>query len=500
MLKKSKAYNSKSIQVLLIKRLFFILVIVLIVLGIYQYSRMKGYLFDSKIELLDSRFKNVEKDVILATNTDDLLIENTEYILKLVSGEDICVAVINKDGDIIGETNQYTGIRTEIDKKLKEVLKIPHLNKDIYLNVINDKDVSTDYYIIEDENNKKQLVILRDIGLYTNPSGVIQISTGIEDIERILSEQIRVYIISTVVALIIIGLSGRLILKHTLNPLKKLTSQLDNIDENQLDTRINDSNGQVEIDILANKFNNMFERLQISFEKEKKSNIAMKNFILDVSHELRTPLTSIQGFIEVLQLGAFKDERKLKVALENMMGESRRLSKLVNELLLLIKLEGNVQVELKRENINEIINELKSQLEILKKDRKLEIQLDKDIYCEVNKDQIKQVIYNLFQNAINHTDEQTGIINISTRNIYNEDTYWVEVAIKDNGEGMSEENIKLIFDRFYRVDKHRSRRSGGYGLGLSIVQRIIYNHNGKIKVESEEGKGSKFTFCLKEDN
>lgn len=493
-----KIYNPKSIQSLLIYRLFFVLVIVLIALGIYQYSNTKRYLFDSKIQLLDSRFKNVEKDVILATNNSELLIKNTDYILNLVSGEDICVAVIDNEGEIVGETNKYNGIRTEINKEKRETLDIPTLNKEIYFKEMNDGIVASDYYVIKDENGKKQLVILREIGAYNEPAGLVQISTTIDDIEELLYEQVRIYIFSTVMALVLIGILGKIILKHTLKPLKKLTYQLDNIDENQLNTRLDINNGQIEIDILANKFNNMFSRLEMSFEREKKANTAMKNFILDVSHELRTPLTSIQGFIEVLQLGAYKNEEKLELALNSMMVESRRLSKLVNELLYLIKLERNDFMELKRENINDIINEVKSQLEILKGHRTLEIKLDKDMYCMVNKDQVKQVIYNLFQNAINHTDEVTGVINISTRHINDNSSSWIEVSIGDNGSGISEEDIKLIFNRFYRVDKHRSRKKGGHGLGLSIVQRIIQNHNGIINVESNEGKGSTFTFSFKE--
>lgn len=493
-----KVYRPKSIQNLLLHRLFFILIIILIVLGIYQYINMKAYLIESKIELLDSRFKNLEKDVVLATNTNEMLIRNTDYILNVVSGEDICVAIINRDCEIIDETNIYNGIKTDINKSINKTLAVPKLSKEIYFKDINDNKVSSDYYIVRDEDSKKQLVILREIGTYNNPAGLVQISTTVEDIEEFLYEQVRVYIFSMLIGLLLISMLGKIVLKHTLKPLKKLTYQLDNVDENQLNTRIDINNGQIEIDILANKFNKMFQRLEKSFEEEKKNNIAMKNFILDVSHELRTPLTSIQGFIEVLQLGAFKDENKLQIGLNSMMAESRRLSKLVNELLFLVKLEGNISVELKKENINDIINEVKSQLEILKGDRKLEFKLNRDMYCMVNKDQIKQVIYNLFQNAINHTDDIKGVINISTKSIKKDDNSWIEVSIKDNGEGIDKENIKLIFDRFYRADKHRARKNGGYGLGLSIVQRIIHNHNGEINVESIKGKGSTFSFLFKE--
>lgn len=490
--------KKRSIQTLLIVRLFFILVVVLVALGFYQYNNMKSYLIKSKIELLDSRFKNLEINVILATQSDELLAKNTEYILNKVSGEEICVAVINKDGEVIGKTNRYNGIKTDKDKHIQSFLQVPNLDSEIYLDVINDEKIASSYYTSISEDGEEQIIILREIGVYNNPSGLVQVSTTLEEVKEILSQQIKLYIISAICALIVIAVLGKLVLKHTLKPLNKLTYELDNIDENQLDTRIDSNNGQIEIDILANKFNNMLQRLELSFEEEKKINMAMKNFILDASHELRTPLTSIQGFIEVLQLGAYKDKEKLESALESMMTESKRLSKLVNELLLLIRLEGDISVEFNRENINDIISEIEVQLQILKRDRKLEINLADDMYCMVNKDQVKQVLYNLVQNAINYTDEIYGIISISTKKIIRENDSYIEISVSDNGEGIAEENIPLIFNRLYRVEKHRSRKKGGYGLGLSIVKKIVDNHHGNIYVESKKGKGSTFKIEFKE--
>lgn len=489
-------YKANSIQSQLLKQLFFVLIVMLTGLGIYQYSSMKHYLYESKVKLLDSRFKNIDKNVILATSTDEMLEENMKYILNQVSGEGICVAVINQKGEVMGAMNRYRGIVTATSKSNEDQVELLKLKPEYYRQVLKDGKLSSGYQVVTDLQGKKQIIILRELGFLDAPIGLVQISTYIEDISGILAEQIRMYIVSIIGVLAIGGLLSHMVLRHTLGPLKRMTNQLDKIDSEQLNLRVEERNGQIEIDILASKFNSMFERLQKSFERERQVSEAMKHFILDASHELRTPLTSIQGFVEVLQLGAAKNKVQLDQALGSILSESQRLSKLVNELLTLVKLEGNPAVELKEENINTIIQEIVPQLQVLVRDRKLIIDMERDMYSLVNKDQIKQVIYNLVQNAINHTDEKQGEITLKTRQIDRGDTSWIEVSISDNGEGISKEKLELIFDRFYRVDKHRSRKSGGYGLGLSIVKQIIFNHKGTIWVESEEGEGSTFRFLL----
>lgn len=492
-----KGYQARSIQSQLLYRLLIGVIIMLTVLGVYQYSNMKTSLYASKVELLDSRFKNINKKVIVGTTTHTLLQQNMEYILNQISGEEIGVAVMNQEGEMIAAKNRYTGIMTEMSKRNEKMIQIPKLSEAKYQEALSDGRLASGYEVVTDSEGQRQLVILREIGEFTRPIGLVQISTYMTDVEHILAEQARMYILSAIAVLVVGSILGIAVLRHTLKPLKQMTNQLDQIDSDQLDIRIEAQNGQIEIDILANKFNNMFERLEKSFTKEKKMNEAMKHFVLDASHELRTPLTSIQGFIEVLQLGAAKNEQQLNMALNSILIESQRLSKLVSQLLLLVKLEGNPSIELKEENINNIIQEVVPQLEILMKQRQLTIQFDEATEVLVNKDQIKQVIYNLVQNAINHTNESTGKIKIVTQRIEKENGLWVEVSIIDNGEGISKENIGQIFDRFYRADKHRSRRNGGYGLGLAIIKEIIYNHEGEIDVESEMGRGSTFRVRLK---
>ncbi|MFA6942067.1 MAG: ATP-binding protein, partial [Clostridiaceae bacterium] len=217
----------------------------------------------------------------------------------------------------------------------------------------------------------------------------------------------------------------------------------------------------------------------------------------DASHELKTPITSIHGFAEVLELGAAKDEKQLQTSLTAIMNESDRLTRLVNSLLLLSRFDQNYQLEMKAENLSEILKEIQPQLTVMVQKRKLELDIENDIFIKANKDQINQVIFNLVQNAARYSPEESGIIKISLNSILKENIRYAKLTVADNGIGIPEENISSIFNRFYRVNSHRARSQGGYGLGLSIVKSIVEAHRGEISVISKLGKGTNFTIQFK---
>lgn len=241
----------------------------------------------------------------------------------------------------------------------------------------------------------------------------------------------------------------------------------------------------------------MLKRIEGSFQKERHIKEKMRQFISDASHELRTPLTSIHGFVEVLLRGSAKNEEQLNLALNSILMESERLTKLVNDLLILTKLEQQPIIEMKSENINDLIEEIYPQLIILCENRALQLEVKDNLIVKINRNQIKQVIFNLIQNAVLHTDKRTGIIKISAKveNLNGEN--FVVLKISDNGTGIAKKHISKIYDRFFRSESHRSREHGGYGLGLSIVKSIIDNNNGKIYVESELNIGTTFSVYLK---
>ncbi len=220
-----------------------------------------------------------------------------------------------------------------------------------------------------------------------------------------------------------------------------------------------------------------------------------KDFIANVSHELRTPVTNIQGYTETLLAGAWQDQKNLKDFLSIIYSDTEKLANLINDILDLSKIESTdkpLQLELVNLNslIIETIKNIKQKVD--KKEIKLELNLDKNISkIKVDKIQIQQAISNIIDNAIKYTPKQ-GEIKVSVRQLQNQ----ARIDISDTGIGIPERDLERIFERFYRVDKARSRKLGGTGLGLSIAKNIILNHKGKIWCKSTEGQGATFTITL----
>jgi two-component system OmpR family sensor kinase len=273
--------------------------------------------------------------------------------------------------------------------------------------------------------------------------------------------------------------------------LSNIVDTVEQIDAGNLAERLPAEQGQTEIDRLAVSFNGMLERLESSFEAEKEAKEQMRRFVADASHELRTPLTSIHGFLEVLLRGAMNQPDKLNKSLNSMLAESERMKKLVQDLLLLAKLDRSPKMEFKEQEFDELLLEMESQLRLLAGNREVLLELTPEQRACMDVDKMKQVILNLFHNAVQHTDPEEGKIEL----ILKPTGQGVELTVKDNGAGIAEEHIPHLFERFYRSDSSRTRRSGaagGAGLGLAITQTLIALHGGTIRVESQMGAGSSF--------
>ncbi|GAA0354308.1 two-component system histidine kinase PnpS [Bacillus horti] len=222
------------------------------------------------------------------------------------------------------------------------------------------------------------------------------------------------------------------------------------------------------------------------------------DFVANVSHELKTPLTSIKGFSETLLEGAMYSEEHLKKFLEIIRLESDRLHRLIQDLLHLSHIEQR-KFQLKWEDVD-IHNVIQNVLLLVDKkadEKHILIEADYDLsqayIIKADSDRFQQMILNLVSNAIQYTPEQ-GKITISIQPWKNGKGY--KVSVEDTGIGIKTSELPRIFERFYRIDKARSRSSGGTGLGLAIVKHLIEAHHGEIKVSSKEGQGSKFNLFL----
>jgi two-component system phosphate regulon sensor histidine kinase PhoR len=218
------------------------------------------------------------------------------------------------------------------------------------------------------------------------------------------------------------------------------------------------------------------------------------DFVSNVTHELKTPLTSIRGFVETLRGGAINDGAVAEKFLEIIDIEAERLYMLINDILQLSEIETRQKdTDIGRHNLKGIIDEVVAILQVNaeKKGVSLKADVDERISILANRDRIKQMLINLIDNAIKYNVEK-GSVAITASKAEGR----LVITVKDTGIGIAQQHLSRIFERFYRVDKGRSRNMGGTGLGLSIVKHIVNLYNGDIKVESEPGKGTEFIIQL----
>ena len=226
------------------------------------------------------------------------------------------------------------------------------------------------------------------------------------------------------------------------------------------------------------------------------------DFVANVSHELRTPLSSILGYVETIKNSLNEDKNKDKTVgkfLDTMEDQAWRMTRLVEDLLLLSKYETEDKpIEFQEANIRQLIDGVVDNLQNKLMAKKIEVQIKDDFdksTISANKDALIQVFLNLTDNAIKYSKENSTI-EIELESVIDDNTTFCQISFIDKGEGISKEHLTRLTERFYRVDKNRSRNQGGTGLGLSIVKHITNRHNGKLSIKSKVDKGSTFTISL----
>jgi two-component system phosphate regulon sensor histidine kinase PhoR len=219
-----------------------------------------------------------------------------------------------------------------------------------------------------------------------------------------------------------------------------------------------------------------------------------REFVANVSHELKTPITAIKGFVETLRDGAISQPQNAKRFLDIVYKHSERLNAIVEDLLSLSRLEEkSFEIEFESIKIRSLLKTAVDNYEFKSKEKLIEINLDcaENLSAKINNQLIVQAVENLIDNAIKYSDIKTHIMISAFK-----DENKLIIKVQDEGCGIPKENFPRLFERFYRIDKSRSRDEGGTGLGLSIVKHIAQVHKGSVEVESEPGNGSTFTIIL----
>ena len=302
---------------------------------------------------------------------------------------------------------------------------------------------------------------------------------------------------SVLISLIIFGLSFLILQLRVRKLFFERIRQIYEDLEFETDSLIKTSPIDSEMNSLSKDLEEFVKLKRTEIETLKKEGIYRKEFVGNVAHELKTPLFSVQGYISNLLDGAMDDKELLKKYLKRAEKSVDRLTFIIKDLDLITQLESSMlKLKFTSFDILKLTEEIIEDLEISASKRNIKIifnkNYDKQILVEADKNRIEQVITNLVTNSINYGSEK-GTTEIS----FESNVEKIIVKVNDNGEGISEENMPRLFQRFFRVDVSRSRSQGGSGLGLAIVKHIIDAHNENIYVQSTVGVGSEFSFSLK---
>ncbi|MEI6043177.1 MAG: HAMP domain-containing sensor histidine kinase [Chloroflexota bacterium] len=316
--------------------------------------------------------------------------------------------------------------------------------------------------------------------------GHIQTVRSLVEFDSIVSNLTIPIILIVLAAIGFLALIGWMVTLQAFAPVEQITAAAYRIGvNNNLAERIEiDSHSNDEVARLGRAFNAMLDRLEKSFKSQKQ-------FIADSSHELRTPLTVIRGNLDLLKRNP--DPKNQAESLGAMERETARMQRLVQDLLLLAQADAKQTIELLPLQLDTLVLDVYMNTRVLADARHQTLKLGHfdPVMLDGDADRLKRAILNLVDNALKYTPEG-GTITLA---LY-KGKKWARVVVADNGPGIAEKDQALIFDRFYRVDKARSRGSGSTGLGLAIVQHIAEAHGGRVTLESEEGKGSTFNLWL----
>jgi two-component system OmpR family sensor kinase len=323
-----------------------------------------------------------------------------------------------------------------------------------------------------------------------NNSGSIVAAQSLDDLNRTVGKLGFFFFLIGAGLLTLIAIASRLVIKIGMRPLEDVEVTAEQIAAGDLSARMPDANPHTEVGRLITSLNSMLTRIEQSFDARTESENKLRRFVADASHELRTPLTAIRGFSELYRQGAVEGQEPTRELLGRIEGESKRMGSLVEDLLLLARLDQAREMEAKPVDLEEVVESAVASARAAGPDHPVSFTPSSDeLFALGDEPRIHQVVANLLANARAHTPAGTKIDVSIAR-----DTDGIRVSVADNGPGLSIDDQQKIFERFYRADPSRVRVDGeGSGLGLSIVDAVMKAHGGSVTVVSELGKGATFT-------
>jgi two-component system OmpR family sensor kinase len=316
---------------------------------------------------------------------------------------------------------------------------------------------------------------------------IVVLAIPLTDEESTLSHLLQLELLISLGVVAGTAIIALAIIQIGLRPLRRMGAVAGEIAKGDLSRRVEPATPKTEIGRLGLALNSMLSQIEAAFAQRTASENRLRRFIADASHELRTPLTSVRGYSEMLRRGASQSPADSELARRRIEEESVRMSALVDDMLLIARLDQGRPLETRPVDLQVIARDAVDDARVVAPQR--EITLSTSAAAVVNGDdtRLRQVLGNLVRNAIVHTPAKTPIeVAVST-----EDSV-AHISVADHGPGLRAEDGERIFEPFYRADSSRSRDSGGAGLGLSIVSAVVAAHGGRVRVKETSGGGATF--------
>ena len=323
-----------------------------------------------------------------------------------------------------------------------------------------------------------------------NGAGTAVAAQSLGELEKTIQQLRFFFLLIGLLLITLVAIASRTVIKIGMRPLEDVERTAEEIAAGNLSARMPESEPTTEVGRLITSLNSMLSRIETSFAARTESENRLRRFVADASHELRTPITAIRGFSELYRQGAVTGEQPTKELIGRIEGESMRMGSLVEDLLLLARLDQARQMESKPVDLNTLVEDAVASARVAGPQHTVNFTPpSEEIFTLGDEARIHQVVANLLANARAHTPAGTTIdVTLDS----SEDG--VRISVADNGPGLSDDDQKKIFERFYRADPSRVRVDGeGSGLGLSIVDAVMRAHGGSVSVQSELGNGATFT-------
>ena len=452
--------KTKKIPIFLefMKKSFFIISLILFIYTIGQLIAFWMFTDEYEKDLLKNRYEEI---ISLSQDINIQISENSfyQYVQHLA----------NDDDDEYIRIYSSNKIYYESPSEVWQDIKLDYVNKHIS---IKSRFFDSDIYMI----------LTAPINI-AGSEYTLQIVRENEMLQDFTENSFPILIFTLILGLVLSGVGAMYVSKNFINRLRRLTTTMNEIKENGINKRAEISELNDEIDKVNIVFNSMMDELEEAFHEQSR-------FVADASHELKTPLTALNGHLSMLKRWGKNDEERLEKSLDICLSEVERLTKIVNDMLTLSRLE---KVDIDLEKLNEIepkiiIDEVIEQYKILNPDVNYITNIDKDIKVKIDPNDLKQLLIIFIDNSIKYNDKNNIEIKINFKKVSNK----MQLEVIDNGMGIPKEEINNVMKRFYKVDKSRLHNSS-FGIGLSIANRIVKIYNGEIFISSELGKYTKVT-------